>query len=291
MNEVNQNKLPDAFGDLVASSAYSKLTGIEQKTLENQASLHNALFRIGEVNYIRLSTLLLGQLDKIVSPDQSRHAILNDTDTINTIDSIGRLRGITHRLSLLSAPKEIELIKIFSKMLQEDDPGKRLELAHEYGNFYSQLVADLETIRKAEDRLQEVIPKEKKRVDSFLENRKREGTMKKKPPAGAPSSVAPENETSVIDEWTTIGQINVDSGCVMIFDPCHFHSDIQPIQEIVHGFHRGHQIGDNIAVIIPTAFGDGVYNVEALIGKVRDFGEMIKEIRVRFVGPGTMYSF
>jgi len=290
MNEVNQNKLPDAFGNLVSSEAYSELTGIDQESLRKQASIHDAILKIGEADYIRLSTLLLGQLEKIVSPDQTRHAILNDTDTINTIDSIGRLRGITHRLSLLSAPKEIELIKIFSKMLQENDPSKRLELAHEYGNVYSQLVADLETIGKAEDRLQEVIPKEKKRVDSFLENRKRERTMKKKSPAGAPSSTAPENETSVMDEWTTIGQINVDSGCVMIFDPCHFHSDIQPIQEVIYGFPKGHQIGDNIAVIIPTAFGDGVYNVEALIGEVRDSGELIKEIRVRFIGPGTMYD-
>jgi hypothetical protein len=190
----------------------------------------------------------------------------------------------------LSAPKEIELIKIFSKILQENDPSKRLELALEYGNVYGQLVADLETIGKTEGRLQEVIPKEKKRVDSFLENRKRERTMKKISRARAPSSVAPENETSAMDEWTTIGQINVDSGCVMIFDPCHFHSDIQPIQEIVHGFHRGHQIGDNIAVITTTPLGDGVYNVEALVGEVRDFGELIKEIRVKFIGPGTMYD-
>jgi hypothetical protein len=55
MKEIDQSKLPDAFGDLVASSAYSQLTGIEQKILENQASLHSALFRIGEIDYIRLS--------------------------------------------------------------------------------------------------------------------------------------------------------------------------------------------------------------------------------------------
>ncbi len=286
----NQNKLLDVFGDLVLAEAYSNVSGIDQKTLEIQASIHDALIRIGENNYIRLSSLLLGQLGELKSPGQTGRGIIEPSKIVNTINSIGKLRGITYRLATLSLLKEIKLKETFSKMLQEDDPGKRLDLAHEYRDVYGELDADLKTLEEAEDRLGKLIPEEKKRVDSFLENRKREGTAKKYHSGGEPVSATTNKETAVEDMWTTIGQINVDSGYVMVFDPCHFHSDIHPIQEIVDGFKRGYQIGEGIAVLIPAGLGDGAYDVEALIGEVEGWGERIKEIRVRFVGPGTMYD-
>jgi hypothetical protein len=160
---TNQEKLPDVFGDLVSSEAYSNIAGIDQKSLENEASRHDALIRIGEIDYIRLSTLLLGQLDKILSSGRTGQAILNNTQTINTIDSVGRLRGITYRLSTLSAPKEVDLREIFSKMLLEDDPDKLLELAHEYRDVYGELDRDVKTVEVVEDRLKKVIAKERLR--------------------------------------------------------------------------------------------------------------------------------
>lgn len=290
MDKENQNKLPDAFGDLVSSTAYSTLTGIDQETVENQATLHDALLKIGEVNYVRLSTLLLGQLDKIMSPGQNKKAVLNDTQTVNTINSIGELRGMTYRFSVLSVLKEIDLREIFTKMLQEDNPGKRLELAHEYGNVYSQLDADLETIRKAEDRLQEVIPKEKKRVDSFLKSRKSDGSFRNKISIKNQAAATDDTEATMGDEWIIIGQIHIDSGNIIVCDPGKFYSDIHPLEEIWDIGGHCHQIGDGIAVLASTGLGDGAYNVEALIGEVEGWGERIKEIRVRFVGPGTMYD-
>jgi hypothetical protein len=92
------------------------------------------------------------------------------------------------------------------------------------------------------------------------------------------------------DEWITIGQIHIDSGNIMVCDPCQFYSDIHPLEETWDKGGYGHQIGEGIAVLALTGLGDGAYNVEALIGEVEGWGERMKEIRVRFVGPGTMYD-
>lgn len=290
MDKEDQNKLPDAFGDLVSSEAYGELTGIDQEFLRKQASIHDAILKIGEADYIRLSTLLLGQLGKLMSPRQTSHAILNDTQTVNTINSIGRLRGITYRFATLSVLKEIKLREVFSKMLQEDDPGKRLELAHEYRDVYGELDTDLKTIEEAEDRLGNVIAEEKKRVDSFLEARKRDYSFQNKFSLKDRAPATDDTETTMGDEWIIIGQIYIDSGNIMVCDPGRFYSDIHPLEETWDKGGYGHQIGEGIAVLALTGLGDGAYNVEALIGEVEGWGERMKEIRVRFIGPGTMYD-
>ena len=284
----NQNKLPDAFGDLVSLDAYGRLTGIDPETLKNQASLHDALVRIGEIDYIRLSTLLLGQLGKLMVPEQNSRTILNDTQTINTVNSIGRLRGMTYRFATLSVMKEIKLREVFSRMLQEKDPGMRLELAHEYRDAYSELDEDIKKIEGAEERLEKAIVEEKKRVDSILDARKSKGSAPKKSSVEEPAPATEAKEAAKEDRWITIGQIDIDSGYIMVCDLCQFYGDIRPLEEVWDGY--SHQIGEGIAVLASTGLGDGAYNVEALIGEVEGWGERMKEIRVRFVGPGTMYD-
>jgi len=95
------------------------------------------------------------------------------------------------------------------------------------------------------------------------------------------------------DKWTVIGQVHIDSRTILICDPCrtqHGTNFMEIAIAKLDGNDDPHQVGEGVGVLAPTGLGDGVYNVEALIGEVRDFGEMIKEIRVRFVGPSTMYD-
>ena len=95
------------------------------------------------------------------------------------------------------------------------------------------------------------------------------------------------------DKWIVIGQVHIDSGHILICDPCqtqHGTNFMAITIAKMDGEGNPHQIGEGVGVVFPSGFGDGAYNVEALIGNVADFGEMIKEIRVRFVGPGTIYG-
>jgi len=92
------------------------------------------------------------------------------------------------------------------------------------------------------------------------------------------------------DKWEIIGRIFIDSGTILLCDPCRLQNDIDFMQEAMAmgNVLRYRQIGDNTAVLSRTGLGDGEYEVEANTGDVPGWGVRVKEIRIRFVGPGTV---
>ncbi len=95
------------------------------------------------------------------------------------------------------------------------------------------------------------------------------------------------------DKWIVIGQVHIDSGTILLCDPCqtqHGTNFMEIAIAKLDGNDDPHQVGEGVGVLAPTGLGDGAYNVEALIGEVEGWGERTKEIRVRFIGPGTMYD-
>lgn len=97
------------------------------------------------------------------------------------------------------------------------------------------------------------------------------------------------------NEWKTIGLVGVDSGCLMIGDPCYLDDDTDWNPElydkwIVEGMCRNDKQAIQIdemcpaqAVAFSSGFGDGVYEVRALY---RNYGSKmfpdrrIKEVRI-----------
>ena len=92
------------------------------------------------------------------------------------------------------------------------------------------------------------------------------------------------------DKWEIIGRVFIDSGTILLCDPCRLQKDIDFMQEAMAmgNVLRYRQIGDNTAVLSRTGLGDGEYEVEANTGDVPGWGVRVKEIRIRFVGPGTV---
>lgn len=86
--------------------------------------------------------------------------------------------------------------------------------------------------------------------------------------------------------WETIGYIGVDSGTVMVVDPCYVVPD-EDWTDWYHefsdggGFERNYQEMDSGGIAVITAHGDGAYAVEAR----RDRNGNILEIRVKFDWP------
>ena len=52
---------------------------------------------------------------------------------------------------------------------------------------------------------------------------------------------------------------------------------------------RSTQYCESRAVVIPSGLGTGIYDVEARVAEVPGFGKRITDIRIGFVGLGTMY--
>lgn len=94
-------------------------------------------------------------------------------------------------------------------------------------------------------------------------------------------------------EWKQIGVVGVDSGTLLVGDPCYFlgdkWADKQYDEELVDGmkglskqlkFDMGH---DGKGVVFTAGFGDGVYEVWALI---KDYGDdkgsdkRVKEVKI-----------
>jgi hypothetical protein len=95
------------------------------------------------------------------------------------------------------------------------------------------------------------------------------------------------------DEWIVLSQIYVDSGHLPICYPCRTNGEINFMETTIAKMEDDDdpcQIGEGIGVVFPSGLGDGAYNVEALFGEVDNFGKLIKEIRVKFVGPDTLYG-
>lgn len=94
------------------------------------------------------------------------------------------------------------------------------------------------------------------------------------------------------EEWKTIGYVGVDSGSLMIGDPCYLDDDTYWNPELYDKWICGRLCEDGVksveidelcmhqAVAFESGYGDGVYEVKALIKDCGDFGKRIKEVRV-----------
>lgn len=86
-----------------------------------------------------------------------------------------------------------------------------------------------------------------------------------------------------MSQWETLGYIGVDSGTIMVVDPCYVIPD-ELWSDSCHefddkkGFDKRYAEMADGGIHILTAHGDGSYAVEAL----RDSRGVITEIRVRF---------
>jgi hypothetical protein len=94
-----------------------------------------------------------------------------------------------------------------------------------------------------------------------------------------------EPEMTESSEWQRIGEVPVDTGRLVVFDPVNL-DDVGDVVEhemdsMTYGFVTN-EIGVAVAMVLSTGLGDGVYPVEARFeeaaGAVR-----IAEIRVRFL--------
>lgn len=93
------------------------------------------------------------------------------------------------------------------------------------------------------------------------------------------------------DRIIKLGLIGVDSGQLIITDPCYMDSENYDYDEICkktqsknHGGQLNYKAGaPGLAVVFTTGLGDGMYPVFAKIGKVKGLGERVKEIIIKFI--------
>jgi len=92
------------------------------------------------------------------------------------------------------------------------------------------------------------------------------------------------------EEWKLIGNVGVDSGTLMVGDPCYFMDDSWTKKDydrelIDDGFDMFKQLNfelghDGKGVIFSSGLGDGVYQVWALIKNYEDWGRRVKEVKI-----------
>ena len=103
-----------------------------------------------------------------------------------------------------------------------------------------------------------------------------------------------QNKTSKkeCEKWVKIGMVGVDSGTLMIADPCYVEGDDWCEKDyqkwIVNtSDKKSVQIKEGLnkakAVAFSSGFGDGVYNVTALIHDYKEYGKRIKEVRITLI--------
>jgi hypothetical protein len=95
-------------------------------------------------------------------------------------------------------------------------------------------------------------------------------------------------------QWQTIGEVCVDSGHLIICDPCQgaeaserwFDNNLD-LNECAKNDIRTWELTNNdnypVAVIAQTGMGDGRYTVEARYEDLGELGKRVAEIRIRFL--------
>jgi hypothetical protein len=90
------------------------------------------------------------------------------------------------------------------------------------------------------------------------------------------------------EQWRTIGEVCVDSGHIIIGDPCNaddassewMNNDLD-LNECARNGVRTWQVAN--AVVAETGLGDGVYEVEARYEDLGEWGKRVAEIRIKFL--------
>jgi len=100
-----------------------------------------------------------------------------------------------------------------------------------------------------------------------------------------------DTKTSVAEpEWTKIGVVGVDSGTLIVGDPCYLTDDNWSTKdydkEVCEGmgdysrqvkYEMGH---DGKAVLFSSGFGDGCYEVFAKIKDCKGWGKRVAEVKI-----------
>lgn len=93
-------------------------------------------------------------------------------------------------------------------------------------------------------------------------------------------------------EWKTIGYVGVDSGSLIIGDPCYLDNldDWNPelyekcivgdLCDSKEGFTQINEMCMNQAVAFSSGFGDGLYEVRAWIKDYGKSGKRIKQVKI-----------
>jgi len=94
-------------------------------------------------------------------------------------------------------------------------------------------------------------------------------------------------------QWKKIGVVGVDSGTLMITDPCYAiqdgWNDKDYEKEVVGTANKlHHQVKHALghagkAVIFSSGLGDGLYEVFAKIENVKHWGERVTEVRIKLL--------
>src|SRR5262249_28601601 len=95
-------------------------------------------------------------------------------------------------------------------------------------------------------------------------------------------------------QWRTIGEVCVDSGHLIISDPCRageasnrwIDSDLDLNECAKNGIREWELTNDRdcpVAVVVQTGLGDGVYKVEARYETDPTFGKRCAEIKIKFL--------
>lgn len=91
-----------------------------------------------------------------------------------------------------------------------------------------------------------------------------------------------------------LGIAGVDSGQLLIIDPCYLDSwkdgDYVPEKEADNDYHRACEITQNKemggsikgGVVLSTGYGDGAYPVEVEYSDEGDFGVRIRSVKIKF---------
>lgn len=89
-----------------------------------------------------------------------------------------------------------------------------------------------------------------------------------------------------------VGKIGVDAGTVMVVDPCYMQDRAVPLIDIPSIFDdlgdaQHTQVGNALAVAVRSGYGDGVYNVYAIMASSKEtdgWGERVMGLLVDFGG-------
>lgn len=90
------------------------------------------------------------------------------------------------------------------------------------------------------------------------------------------------------ERWIKIGECGVDSGTMMLIDPCYLDEEegfnYEEYCDLWSEKFQDHHIDyKDLGVAFTTGYGDGLYSVYALISDDGMWGDRVKEVKIVFI--------
>lgn len=91
-----------------------------------------------------------------------------------------------------------------------------------------------------------------------------------------------------MNKWKKVGVVGVDSGCILLGDPCYWIKGDEYDKEVCSDWDKSKQIKFDLGhngkgVLVSSGFGDGCYEVFVNEQDYGEFGKRIKEVKIVFV--------